>query len=247
MAIDARRRILTPTGARTRGEDEELASADVVDFALRRHFRLLARLCGGVRPQRQGDDVLVRERRVRGLGYVVFEQARLATDRVVGPAVVDERGLRERIQGFAIRRGGQTFETLIVRAARLRVGGNNGAVWFVNGRAVGGERDRVVATRDIGGRWSDSAEQFSGCRESVDVGAIFVADPEAAVIGEHKAFGIDTDAAATSAGLAEAIAGVGGGGEEGEVADCEAASKVGVEAGGWVALGVSEEEGALVV
>lgn len=81
----------------------------------------------------------------------IFEQARLSTIGVIGPAVVDECGLHERVQCFAVWGDGEAFEPLVVGAAGLWVRGYDGAGGVVDWGAVGGEGDAVVAAREVGG------------------------------------------------------------------------------------------------
>ena len=93
----------------------------------------------------------------------------------------------------------------------------------------------------------DRIHHFSVPREKVDVGAVLVADPVGTVGVEDQTFGVEAGALAARPGLAESVAGVGGGGEEGESSThVEAAAGVGFEAGKGVGEGVGEEGGAFV-
>lgn len=165
---------------------------------------------------------------------------------VVGAAVVDEGGLEERVEGFAIGGCGEPLEALVVGASGLGVLGYEGAVGVVDWGAGGGEGDGTVAVGEEGGWGLDCGEELAGFGEVVDVGPVLVADPVAAVFGEDEAFGVDANTLASGAGLAEAVAGVCCGGEEGKVADGEAARWVSFEAGRGVAGGVAQESRALV-
>lgn len=172
---------------------------------------------------------------------VVFEQAGLAAVGVVGPAVVDECGLQERVERFAVRGDCETFEPLVVGAAGLRICGYGDAGGVVDRGAVGGEGDATVAARQVGGWGLDGGEEGSRGGEVVDVRAVFVADPVGAIFGEDETFGVEACAVAAGARLAEAVACVGCCGEEGVAGDGEATLDVGIETGGRGAGGVGQE------
>ncbi len=109
----------------------------------------------------------------------------MAAERVVGAAVLDEGGLGQCVEGFAVGGGGEAFETLVVGAAGFRVLGVEFPIGVVDWWTVCAEGDGVIAGREEGGRGLDGGEEFAGAGEVVDIGAIFVADPVAPITGEY--------------------------------------------------------------
>ena len=194
----------------------------------------------------EGHDVLRQQGRVGSIGDVVLHKAGVATARVRGAAVLIQSGLEQGIEGLPVRGKGEAFETLVVRTAGDGIFGIDDLVGVVRGRRVGREGNAAIAARDQSVRRSNGGEHCAGRTEVVYVGSIFVADPERAVRGENKPFGVQRDSRSAGAAAAEAVAIVVGDRQRREAGGGLIACDVGVEASDRDISRSRQQDGVLV-
>lgn len=219
-----------------------------MDLALRRRLRIVGRRRRRIIILRQRNDkfaLIARGRRA----HVVFQQPRVAICLFCQAAFLVRGRLEEKVEVAAVAGHGEAFEALVVVAPRRIVGGVDvvaGAVVDVVRWGVGGKGLAAVAHRDDGVVGADGVDHFAGAREVVDVGSVFVRDPEGAVVIEDEAFAVEGDALAedTLVATAEAVAGVGGYGQVGEAWIGEVATSICIEPGAWCcSIWAIEEDG----
>ncbi len=176
MAVLALGVVLAATEAGVAAYDEELCWGKVVDFTLARDFSG-GLLRGGIGVEGKGNDVFFFQGGSVGAADRILQEPSLASERVVGAAVLDQRGLCQGVEGFAVRGRGKPFKTLVVAAPGLGICGCDGSVGVVNRRTVCAEGDGTIARGEKGARGLDRGEKFSGAGEAVNVGTVFVTDP----------------------------------------------------------------------
>ena len=177
MPILALRRLLAAPGAGVAGQNEELPMSKCVALGLGGHLGLAR---AGVRVQRQDDDVFGRILGLAGAN-VVFEQAGLLAVWVGGPTFMVERTLHEREELVTVFACRQTFEALVVFAARDSVRWDDGFIRVVDGGPVGAETDAAVAVGDVCVWRHDRLLHFASGVELVYVRPVFIGDPEASL------------------------------------------------------------------
>lgn len=228
---------LTVAGPGVPGEDEQLRWGQVVDLG-RAGGPLLT---GAVGIDRQRDDVLPCVDGIASRG-VVDEQPGLEALGLFGTAFLVQSRLHQGIQGVAVGGNGQTFETLVVIAPAVGVGGGNGDVRFVAGRRGRREADGAVATGNVGFRRADRLLHPSIPAEFVDVWTVLVADPNRTITIDHQGLTVDRNPSPAGARIAKAIAGVCCDGEVGESAVCDTARGIGIQTRDWSAVWAGEED-----
>ena len=126
-----------------------------------------------------------------GIADVVVENAgKVAGFRLVA-TVLTGGALQDGDERLAIRKQRKTFEALIVLAAGFRVArlGRLGS----RSRCVCGEMILALALGDQRLRRTDRRDHLPIGREAINVGAVFVADEEAAVLHQNDGFRIERD------------------------------------------------------
>lgn len=76
---------------------------------------------------------------------------------------------------------------------------------MVDGWGIGREGDAAVAVWNVDCRGHEGLLHSACGREFVDVGAVFIANPETAVGGEEEAFAVNCNAFSAAAGIAKTV------------------------------------------
>lgn len=153
-----------------------------------------------------------------------------------------KRALNQCIEGLAIGRDGQTLKALVVVTSGVGVFGDRHLSRVVQWRRGGTEAESVVPARQVGLRRLDCKLHATGSTELVDIRAILVRDPVAAVPCENQTFCVYGDPLATLARTAEAIANIGRRWQGREAGVRSISSSIGIQTSGRVTIRPGQED-----
>lgn len=157
--------------------------------------------------------------------------------------------MQENVERLAVAADCETLEAMVVITACGIISRGHiiaRAVVVVEGRRVSGERLGAISHRDESLGRSDGSNHDAPGIKSVDVGSVFVGDPEAPVWVEDNPFGINGDSLSPWSRIAKTVASIGRNREvrEAKIAEMSSAISIKTRTGG--AIGPKEPNSLLI-